>query len=136
LEFQIIGENSNKKTIALAFLFEYGKNENDILTGIGFGLENPLIGLKLRNNDNLIINHDSMKTKINLGNDFNDKKNFVSYTGSLTSPPCKQDVEWFVFMDKLIATKQQIDYFPILFGRHFNVRGLQPRYERQLYSNN
>jgi len=79
LEFQIFGENSNKdKTIALAFLFENDKIDNDILTAMGFGLENPVIGLKLRNNDNVVINHESINTKIDLAKYFNDKKKYVS----------------------------------------------------------
>lgn len=119
----------------MSFLFEYDKIDNDILTAMGFGLENPLIGLKLRNNENVVINHESIDVKIDLGKYFNDKKNYVTYIGSLTSPPCTQGVQWFIFLEKLKATKKQINYFPILFGRQVNIRGLQPILDRQFNSN-
>lgn len=132
---QFITQNSKNKIIALAALFEIGNQNNELLTQMGFGLENPLFGSKLRNNESVSINHNLINVKVDIGKYMNNKKNFVSYIGSLTSPPCNSDVKWFVLLDKLQASKFQINSFPILFGRKTNIRGLQPNFGRQLLSN-
>jgi carbonic anhydrase len=44
----------------------------------------------------------------------------------MTTPPCNSNVEWFVLLDKLDVSQQQLNYFPVLFGLNSNVRGLQP----------
>ena len=132
---QIICENSSNNLIAIAVLFEVGIKDNDLFSVMGFGLNNPYFGLKLRNNESININNDEIDIKVNLGKYLNNTKNYVSYTGSLTSPPCTQNVKWFILLDKLQVSQSQIDYFPILFGREDNIRGLQSIQGRQLFSN-
>lgn len=61
---------------------------------------------------------------------------FVHYQGSLTTPPCTEGVEWYVFMDPLIITdKQCLDFMNFVgdgvsYGQ--NSRPLQQLGERNL----
>ena len=64
----------------------------------------------------------------------NDEKKikFISYTGSTTTPSCKNNVRWFVMIDKFEISKKQLNMFPILYGRFRNVRGLQKLNGREI----
>jgi carbonic anhydrase len=135
MELQVICESDDKKILAISVLFEYTENENEILTIIGLGVNNPAIGLKLRNSENVLVNHDNIRFNIDLGKHFNNKKKYVSYTGSLTSSPCTQDVKWIILMDKFETSRSQVNYFPVLFGRKTNIRGLQPFKGREILAN-
>lgn len=53
-----------------------------------------------------------------------------SYLGSFTTPPCTEEVEWFVLTTPLRASREQIAAFAARLGD--NARPLQPRSERRL----
>lgn len=132
LEVQIICQDMFGNTIAIAILFKLGSIDNDILTVLGFGVDNPLFALKLRNNDSIDLDSLKFGNRLDFGQYINNMKHYVTYTGSLTSPPCKQNVQWFIMLNKLTVSQNQLDYFPILFGRVSNVRGLQALNNRSL----
>jgi carbonic anhydrase len=122
LELQIICQDMFGTTAAISVLFKIGK-ENDFLSFLGFGVDNPLFALKLRNNEAIELN--SSDKKLDLGKFLNNSKHYVTYMGSLTSPPCTQNVQWFVLLQKLEVSEVQLEYFPVLFGRDSNIRGIQ-----------
>jgi carbonic anhydrase len=123
LEIQIVCEDIFGNSAALAVLFKIDKKDNEFLNILGFGLDNPLFALKLRNGETIDLKENP---KLDLGKYLNNVQHYVYYTGSLTTPPCKQNVQWFVLLKKLSVSASQLEYFPVLFGNESNIRGLQP----------
>lgn len=59
-----------------------------------------------------------------------DTAHFYHYTGSLTTPPCTENVQWFLLKQPVTASSDQIKAF-----RHYyvdNERPIQEIYERQI----
>jgi carbonic anhydrase len=53
---------------------------------------------------------------------------FFHYTGSLTTPPCSEIVNWIVFTDPITASKEQIETFARLYpNNHRPVQALHDR---------
>ena len=100
---QIIHQDIFGNLAAVAVLFNPSLNENLFLKQLGFGVDNPLFAMRLRNS---------------------------GVIGSITSPPCNENVQWFVLLEKLGITQRQLEYFPVLFGMESNVRGLQENINR------
>lgn len=53
---------------------------------------------------------------------------FYAYTGSLTTPPCSEGVEWIVMKEPIAVSREQIDHFLALIGE--NIRPVQPLHGR------
>ncbi|MBD2440527.1 carbonic anhydrase [Nostoc sp. FACHB-110] len=53
---------------------------------------------------------------------------FLTYSGSLTTPPCSENVSWYVMEQPIEVSRQQIDKFVHLFPH--NNRPIQPLNER------
>jgi carbonic anhydrase len=51
-------------------------------------------------------------------------RNYVTYTGSLTTPPCSEGVHWIVMLTPLRTIRQEVDLFAHLIGD--NARPVQP----------
>ncbi len=54
------------------------------------------------------------------------------YSGSLTTPPCGEDVRWIVLAEAITLSQEKIDAFTALYGG--NRRPIQPRGARQVLS--
>ncbi len=132
LEFQVICQDIFGNTAAVSILFKLDTKENEFLSILGFGVDNPLFALNLRNNETITFDEKLFSKKLDLGKYVNSTVHYVTYMGSLTSPPCTQHVQWFVLLQKMSVTQTQLEYFPVLFGREDNVRGLQPLNNRPL----
>eukprot|EP00929_Paragymnodinium_shiwhaense_P007888 TRINITY_DN11180_c0_g1_i1.p1 TRINITY_DN11180_c0_g1~~TRINITY_DN11180_c0_g1_i1.p1 ORF type:complete len:1294 (+),score=165.93 TRINITY_DN11180_c0_g1_i1:88-3882(+) len=55
---------------------------------------------------------------------------FYAYSGSLTTPPCDETVQWVVFKKRHTVDQQQVDRFHVLFPKPQNNRPLQPYFGR------
>lgn len=135
-ELQIICNDMFDNTIAISLLFQYGNRNFELFDIIGLNAdkkENFLYSKKLRNNEKIEITSSSyIKEAMNLGKLFNDNLTFITYIGTTTTPPCKSNVRWFICLNKFETTKEQVDMFPVLFGRFKNVRGLQQLNKRKI----
>ena len=56
-------------------------------------------------------------------------KNYFRYMGSLTTPPCREGVSWYIFKQPIQASKAQIDLIKGVVGAN-NARPLQNRGNR------
>ncbi len=56
---------------------------------------------------------------------------YFSYTGSLTTPPCTENINWFVFRSPVAVSAEQIAQFAELFPN--NARPTQPLQGRTVY---
>jgi carbonic anhydrase len=55
-------------------------------------------------------------------------RGYYAYTGSLTTPPCTEGIEWRIFKQPIVVSKEQLDVLGRIIGR--NARLLQPIYMR------
>jgi carbonic anhydrase len=58
-------------------------------------------------------------------------RNYFTYDGSLTTPPCTEGIQWFVLRDPLTASSEQIARFKERVGPHTN-RPTQPHNARMI----
>ena len=71
--------------------------------------------------------------QIDLGALLPEEDAFFHYDGSLTTPPCTEDVEWVVFEQPIEMSKEQIEAFQQIFPE--NHRPVQPLNEREILNN-
>jgi carbonic anhydrase len=133
LELQVICQDIFGNTAAVSISFKIDNEENEFLSTLGFGVDNPLFALNLRNNEIIKFDEKLFSGKLDIGRYVNKTIHYVSYMGSLTSPPCTQNVQWFVLLQKMSVSQTQLEYFPVLYGKDENVRGLQPLDGRTLW---
>ncbi len=53
-----------------------------------------------------------------------------AYSGSLTTPPCSEGVQWIVLKDSMHVTQQDVDQFVQIIGH--NARPIQPLRNRHI----
>ncbi len=53
---------------------------------------------------------------------------YYSYQGSLTTPPCSEDVSWYVMQEPMEVSEQQIEQFRAIY--QLNARPVQPLHDR------
>jgi len=75
----------------------------------------------------LKLNHTGSKINLNmyqlLGDDLTDMNQFYAYKGSLTTPPCSELVNWYLFETPLKITKSQLDLFNQRWKDNINFAG-------------
>jgi len=95
------------------------------------GRENPLIKTlwnnlpQTKDSENVVAN-----VKINALELLPQNKGYYTYTGSLTTPPCSEDVTWFVLMTPVQVSADQIARFGRLYP--MNARPVQPLNDRDI----
>lgn len=75
----------------------------------------------------------TQETEIDLSALLPKVRNALLYTGSLTTPPCSEQVNWIVLEKPIEMSRQQIKAFQKLF--HDNHRPLQPTNRREVLEN-
>jgi len=129
---QIINQDIFGNLLAVSVHFNLSNLENDFLKELGFGYDNPLFAMRLRNSETIQL---KPSARLDIGKFINKIEHYVHYLGSITTPPCNSNVQWFVLLEKLQITQRQLDFFPVLFGIDSDIRGLQPLGERKLVIN-
>lgn len=62
-----------------------------------------------------------------------ENQSFYHYQGSLTTPPCSEGVNWYVFQTPIQMSTSQIEQFHQLYDH--NARPVQPLNNRQIQQN-
>lgn len=93
------------------------------------GMEHPLIQT-LWNHMPLEVGRDNQPpgVVIDLNRLLPEKREYYTYMGSLTTPPCSEDVLWMVFKSPVQVSSDQIGIFARLYPN--NARPVQPRNDR------
>jgi len=63
-----------------------------------------------------------------------ENKEYYTYTGSLTTPPCTENVKWFVFKEPITVSLEQVKQLQKLMPIN-NYRGVQEINGREIFSN-
>lgn len=56
-----------------------------------------------------------------------------SYSGSLTTPPCTEEVQWVILEEPILISQQDVDQFVHIIGHH--TRPIQHLGNRQIEEN-
>lgn len=97
------------------------------------GNENPLIQT-LWNNMPLEVNQDvAPSVAIDLNALLPENRGYYTYMGSLTTPPCSEDVLWMVFKQAMPVSADQVAIFSRLYKN--NARPIQPLNNRLIKEN-
>jgi carbonic anhydrase len=70
-------------------------------------------------------------SKESLGEILPKDKDYYKFMGSLTTPPCSEDVKWFVFKNPVTASKEQIEAMHKQINKENN-RPIQPTNGREI----
>jgi carbonic anhydrase len=65
---------------------------------------------------------------INVNQLLPEEKTYFTYMGSLTTPPCSENVLWFVMKNPILVSEEQVQNFGRIYP--MNARPLQPKGDR------
>jgi carbonic anhydrase len=111
MEVHFVNKNENGSLVILGVLMKKGKHNKELEAL--FDHLSPKEGLEVS-----VVN-----TKINPMEFIPKEKEYFTYLGSLTTPPCSENVSWYVMKDKIEVSSNQIKKFKKII--QMNARPLQ-----------
>ena len=96
MEAQLIHKDKSGRTLIIAVLFEYGDDNS--------ALHHDWMYLLYKKHTKHLL-----YKKINAMELLPDIKDYYQYDGSLTTPPCTENIQWLVMKQPAGATKEQIE---------------------------
>jgi carbonic anhydrase len=102
-----------------------------------------VISLLIEIGDSSVYNHifdkiprlgEEVKIDLSLESFIPKNRSRYNYTGSLTTPPCSENVAWLVFKQHLFVPLKQLQKFKAYYSH--NYRSTQKMYDRQIYFTN
>jgi len=112
MELHFVHQNEAGDLAVVGVLIDAG-DENKIISGIWDTIPN---GNKSNNS--------SADIEIDIEKLLPKDKNFVSYPGSLTTPPCSEKVSWNLMIEPIELSAEQIGTFEDIYP--YNARPIQP----------
>lgn len=119
MEGHLVHRNSEDELAVVGFFIREG-DENKVLSEMWSKL--PVEKTK----EEIAVNQ-----PVNLAHLFPEEKSIFHYSGSLTTPPCSEGVEWLVLEQAIEMSKEQIDSFRSILSE--NNRPIQPLNERAVW---
>ncbi|RDU64008.1 carbonic anhydrase [Helicobacter sp. MIT 14-3879] len=114
LEAHLVHKNKDGKLLVVSVLFKEGKDNKALAKIIK---DTPKSINKTSKFEGFII--DDLLPK---------DRGYYEFIGSLTTPPCSEDVEWIVMKNQVEISKKQIDSFKNIL--HSNARDVKPLNDR------
>lgn len=103
------------------------RNQQGTLAVVGIfikeGSENQYLSDLWNQLPEAVNNHYHPENRCDLTHILPNKKEAFHYSGSLTTPPCSEGVEWYVFEEPINMSREQIDHFRKVY--HNNNRPIQ-----------
>lgn len=113
VELELLHKDANGKILIVSLLGDIGEANSALQNLLESSPKKPGV---------------SVQSVVNLPALLPAKKGYYAYTGSLTSPPCTEGVEWRIFKQPISISKKQLAIIGKLLGR--NARLIQPVYMR------
>ncbi|MEA5499694.1 MAG: carbonic anhydrase family protein [Limnoraphis robusta] len=117
MEVHLVHKSSDGKFAVIGILIEEG-TENRFIASLWPHVPKEIIENPVRG---VAINASALPPE---------NKVYYNYTGSLTTPPCSEGVNWIVFETPIEVSSKQIEYFRSFYNG--NARPIQPLNERQV----
>lgn len=133
LEIHIVHQKQGAKglegLLVVGFMYEQGEDKNKFLSQIGWNK----LPKKTKKSKKIMIKKSDLDLSAIFGeNDLNSGA-FYSYSGSLTTPPCAEDVQFNIFKTPLTMSSNQVDAINKLYSENLkfadgngNNRNVQP----------
>lgn len=122
MELHLVHQDANGKLAVLGLMIQEGK-ENEALASIWGDLP------KSETEEDIDI-----KEPVDLQALLPSDQTSYHYNGSLTTPPCAEEVRWIVFDEPIEMSKEQIQAYQEIFPE--NQRPVQPLNEREIFGVN
>ncbi|MFC5603929.1 carbonic anhydrase [Sporosarcina koreensis] len=119
MELHLVHQDANGELAVLGLMIKEGK-ENESLAPIWGVLPN-------QKTESDIAVEDTVDLQSLLPSD----QTTFNYNGSLTTPPCTEEVKWIVFEEPIEMSKEQIQAYQQIF--HDNDRPVQPLNDREVF---
>lgn len=116
MEMHMVHQDSSGGFAVVSILFEEGKANPNIAKLVA--------NLPAAKGDTVTVANERLDLKVHLPS----TEKAFHYVGSLTTPPCSEQVQWLVLQDRITASKEQIAAFATRIGP--NNRPVQPLHER------
>ena len=130
LELHMVGKDDKNQLSVISILFKIGK-DNTFLNKIGWDKKIKDLSMPLCRDNKILrpctvndpINHFVIQQKrekqINIEylNELLNKKRFYHYIGSLTTPPCTENINWLIVNKPIEITQQQLCYYNKLLNK-------------------
>ena len=116
LEMHLVHKNKNGAIAVIGVFFKYGKPNKalqEIISNIPKEVDKPV---------------ENKMSKINIEELIPGKRKYYHYFGSLTTPPCSEEVNWNIYTTPVQASKEQIQKLHEIMGD--NARPVQPLHNR------
>lgn len=101
------------------------QKELDFFASLGFGKRLPVQGTEIPLPENVMVDLEAAFGPQLAGS-------FFHYQGSLTAPPCAEDVHWFIVQEPAYATRAMVNNFKSLFPSPANSRPIQQLNDRHV----
>lgn len=121
MELHLVHSDKNGNLAVLGMMIQEGK-ENEILASVWDGL--PTEETEEGNSGDYLIDLQALLPQNQMS---------YHYAGSLTTPPCTEEVKWIVFEQPIEMSKEQIQAFQQIFPD--NHRPVQPLNDREVNKN-
>lgn len=116
MEVHLVHQDKNKNLAVIAVMFEEAEDTNIVLNKL------------LRNVPEQKNQSNSIKADVYGYDILPENKEYYTFDGSLTTPPCTEGVKWIVLKTPVQASKNQLEDFKAIMGK--NNRPLQNRNTR------
>lgn len=121
MELHLVHQNENEQLAVLGVMIQEGA-ENETLQSMWAALPEEKM-------ENAI----SIDEPLNLQELIPQEQSYLYYNGSLTTPPCTEQVKWVLLEQAIDMSKEQIEAFQQIFP--YNNRPVQPLNEREIIKN-
>ncbi|WP_019039092.1 carbonic anhydrase [Psychroflexus tropicus] len=120
LEIHLVHQNSDTEFLVLSVMVKEGQNSKPFEL-----LESYL---PIQKGETKLI-----QAPFDMSQNLPDQKGYFTYQGSLTTPPCSEDVTWIVFKKPIEIALEQVELLRYLMPIN-NYRDEQPHHGRVIYS--
>lgn len=120
LEAHFVHATKEGKLAVIAVMFEEAKESNAVISKIW-----SKFPLKEGEKTELTLSTEEIQALIP------SNKDYYKFTGSLTTPPCSEEVKWHVMKKPLTISKEQVKQFFDIYG-HANNRPIQETHKRKI----
>lgn len=117
LELHFVNANAQGDLTVLAVMFVLGEKNPE--------WDKLWIDLSSKENDDRHLSHE-----VNLNKLLPKNLDYYRFSGSLTTPPCSEGVNWVVLKNPLTISEQQLKTFKVLLKNQDNHRPIQPTHGR------